>query len=231
MERIDVRMSLSQAYVQKHDLESAAQELEHLIQMAPTNKAARLKLVDVYSQLSPPRWNDAEKLLDEGGDQSGTRGETRIGRAPRPRSISETGETDKAVESIKKAISLAKDEKTTAALDAGLPGHSKRRQEKRRAYCQPRDTLANDSKTARAAVGLTRCGIAQAIALGNKQEALTDFDTAFGLASETNDIDEMAQIVQTIADQMGLDKAIRRIQQNINLTATTTGGSLPRTCS
>ena len=58
--------TLADAYLMKGDFDDAAHALEAVLRVAPENKDIRLKLVDLYSKLTPPRWTDATRVLETG---------------------------------------------------------------------------------------------------------------------------------------------------------------------
>lgn len=63
-ENPDIRMSLSDALIQRGETNGAAAELEDAIRYAPSRSDARQKLVNIY--FSQERWNDLNRVLEEG---------------------------------------------------------------------------------------------------------------------------------------------------------------------
>jgi tetratricopeptide (TPR) repeat protein len=65
-DNIDARMALSRARQMKNDLAGATTEIEATLRAFPQNKAARLKLLELYEMAMPPRWIDAEQVVSDG---------------------------------------------------------------------------------------------------------------------------------------------------------------------
>jgi tetratricopeptide (TPR) repeat protein len=62
---LEPRRYLAECYRRKSDFEAEFRELEDLIQVAPTDKQARMLLLEAYSTTVPPRWGDAERVAGE----------------------------------------------------------------------------------------------------------------------------------------------------------------------
>jgi tetratricopeptide (TPR) repeat protein len=64
-ENVEAAMAVADASVMNNDREGGITVLEDQMRITPDNKALRLKLVDFYQQIKPPRWIDAEQILTD----------------------------------------------------------------------------------------------------------------------------------------------------------------------
>jgi tetratricopeptide (TPR) repeat protein len=62
---VDARVALADALQRKQDNAGAIRELNAALRISPVHKEARARLVNVYRNMRPPRWNDVERLLRE----------------------------------------------------------------------------------------------------------------------------------------------------------------------
>lgn len=60
---VAARLALADALSLNHDTDRAANELETALQIDPQSKAARMKLISLYSSANPPRWADADRVI------------------------------------------------------------------------------------------------------------------------------------------------------------------------
>jgi tetratricopeptide (TPR) repeat protein len=105
---VEARVALADTYVLKHDPEEGISNLETALAAAPLNKVVRLKLVDMYNLTTPPRYGDAVQVLNDGlalpqfkNDVDFLRDSAII--------YSRAGDSDKAIASMRTAMSLVKD--------------------------------------------------------------------------------------------------------------------------
>ena len=55
---VDARYWLAELYRQRNDWDSAIDQVEQALAIQPTNKRVRLKLIELNSTATPPRWNE-----------------------------------------------------------------------------------------------------------------------------------------------------------------------------
>ncbi len=65
-DNIQARYVLADCYARIGDPDNAMREYEGIVRVSPAAKQARMVLMDMYSQTSPPRWLDAERVAREG---------------------------------------------------------------------------------------------------------------------------------------------------------------------
>jgi tetratricopeptide (TPR) repeat protein len=62
---VESRRQLATAYRMRGDMDEAARTIESAIRITPNDKQLRFVLIDLYTESTPPRWQQIERLLDE----------------------------------------------------------------------------------------------------------------------------------------------------------------------
>jgi tetratricopeptide (TPR) repeat protein len=65
-DNLQARYMLADCLLRLNDVESTIKELEGILRVSPGQKAARVRLMDLYSSQTPPRWLDAERVARDG---------------------------------------------------------------------------------------------------------------------------------------------------------------------
>ena len=123
---LDARIALASAYAMTNDLPDAIHELEAALHLAPDNKNVRLQLVQFYKSSTPPKWIDAEQVLDDALAMPQYKNDVDLLRSA-ALMWSGQGDNTKAIGSIRAAMAQAPEDKSVA--HPRLSQHPSRRQE------------------------------------------------------------------------------------------------------
>ncbi|HZZ43904.1 MAG TPA: tetratricopeptide repeat protein [Tepidisphaeraceae bacterium] len=200
----EARYYLAEAMNSKGDVDGALREMDAAIRIQPDSKVLRLRMVQICSAATPPRWVDAERILTEGraipalaSDPEMAVAETRMWIARR--------QADRAVDVARAAVNVTKGngDVIRAYMDALLAAGSYQRllDETGKMVAQP-DTTPWWTFTDRA-IALRR--------LDKKDDALKEFALALNTKDAKEHEDVAGVILGNISDELGVDEALARI--------------------
>jgi tetratricopeptide (TPR) repeat protein len=200
---LDARVALAECYRRRSDFDGSIRELEGALQSQPTNRRVRLALLDAYTNLQPPRWVDADRVIREAKTLPGYKGDVEILQREATMWASRN-EPKLAVERINDALALNPNDMAlmrvalNLLVKAGRYGDVNTRVEQ---------LVAKDP---------TLWWAYQARAISKrwqdrKDEALKDFEAAITAANTAKNDDAVREIVGTMGDVIGPDEAILRI--------------------
>jgi len=201
---VEARFALADAYRRKDDIGNATLELESTLRAIPSSKPARLKLIELYASITPPRWGEVERLINEAKadvqlqsdpDWALSEAQMWLARADNP----------KAVAAATRAYQLAPG--SPQVLDRYLGVLLQTRSVEQ--IFAVTDKVLADPKARVWWIYRAR-GVARSVS-GDKVGALTELETAFQLAEEAGSEQFKAVVIQTIAQEVGKEKAIAKI--------------------
>jgi tetratricopeptide (TPR) repeat protein len=202
-DNIDARLLLAQAHQARNDVDNAARELDAALQKAPANKEIRLTLAQVYSGAG--RWNEAERVLRVGREMPQFANDIDLLRAEMQMWAARK-DYPKALERLKQA-------------KAAAPDHPQLVRDHVRLLLDSRDfkgVIALTDPLINADKNLIWALQARAIAkrrLDDKDGALADFEAALVAANAQRSDDAAANVVRTMAEEIGVDEALQRIAE------------------
>jgi tetratricopeptide (TPR) repeat protein len=201
---VDARYWLAEALVAKGDHDGAIRELDAAVRIQPANKALRLRLAQVCSTATPPRWVDVERVLREGRAVQGMGDDPDLAMAEARMWIARR-QADRAVDVARQAAGTSKGnpEVVRVYLDALLAsGNYKRLIDETEKMFVPADATPWWAFQARA-VAMRR--------LDKKDDALAEFERALN-SKEAQEQEAVATTVMNkLAEEVGVDEALARI--------------------
>jgi tetratricopeptide (TPR) repeat protein len=200
---LDARQALAEALRRNRDNDGAIRELETCLSMAPQNPSIREQLVQWYLAATPPRYNDADRVIHEAETNP------QLSRDPRWFELEASawiarGNNDKTVAAARKFVDASPGNPRAARLYASALSDARQYQ----AVLDYTDKLIGTKQEAWWTHQLR--GIARRN-LTSKDAAMTEFDAALRLAREAKDDEGSAAVVRTIASEIGVDDAIKII--------------------
>jgi tetratricopeptide (TPR) repeat protein len=199
----NVRSELAEADLQKGDEDGAIRELETVVRMQPTKREAILRLAQLYANSSPPRWLDVEQGLARARKQPALANDVGIILAQTQMWL-KRNQSSRAADSIAEAKQIAPENPTVLQVYCQVLLQGKQY----RQVLDQTDSLVQ-SKQAPWWVYQFR-GQAQR-GLDDKQAALDEFSTGLDVAGKAGDDSAISTLVQTIANEIGIDQAKARI--------------------
>ena len=203
----DVRIALSDAYRMKNQLPQAIAEMEAALKAVPMNRAARLQLVNMYSQVAPPRPAEVDRVLSE-AQTNPQLGNDPIWWQQHAMILASRGDTQGAMAKIRRALELAPQDINLYKSYIDVL-----------AQTGQYELLVSETDKAIAANGnKTDWWVynARAVAksrLGDKDAALAEFGSALNVAKDQGNDAAGELIVRTMARDIGVDQAIRKVQE------------------
>ncbi len=199
---INTRVLLSEAYYHTNDQESSIRELEDAVRLFPADKDSRIRLLSSYMKVDPPRWNLAERALREARSQ--------------PQLANDADLTQIEASMLVKRRDYARATEVAAAALKQAPGN----QALFRVYCEAmlldrklRPLLAATdemAKSKKAAPWVYQFRGRAQNQLGDKQEALNEFQAGLDVASAAQDDVAVASIIETISSELSVSAAKMR---------------------
>src|SRR5207249_3687637 len=107
-QNLAARYLLAQCLRQTNDIESTIKELEGILRVSPPQKVARMQLLELYSNQTPPRWLDAERVARDGDAIPELQADAEF-LAAEGQIYSRRGDADRAVRSLTQAMKLQPD--------------------------------------------------------------------------------------------------------------------------
>lgn len=198
---IDARILLAQAHRTAGALDHAIRELEQAIADFPTDKRLRLTLIDYYGSASPPRWGQAERMIRE------LRANPQF--ANDPDLINAEGVIAQARNDHETAARYFAEALTHAPQNPAIHRNHLNALLRARKY---REVLSESDKLLQA--GLNAWWVHQVRGVAkrysnDREGAMNELEQALSLAQG----DEVASqaIVQTIAAELSVDRALERV--------------------
>lgn len=210
---VQPRYWLAEAYIAKSDYDSALRELGAAVRAQPANKGLRLRLVQVCSTATPPRWVEAERALREGRALPGMAADADLAVAETRMWIARQ-QADRAVEVARQAVAANKGngDVVRAYADALLAsGNYQRLLDETEAFVAKPDTAPWWVFQSR--------GIAKR-RLDKKDDAMAEFERALNSKEAQQNDEVAAAVLNTLASEIGVDEALSRVASK--------GGSNPR---
>lgn len=200
---IDARYALAEAYRMKNDSDNAIRELESAKQNSPVNKTIRARLIELYIAAKPPRLGDADRLIEESISMPQFKSDPDFYRV-RSFTALARGDSQTAITTSRHAVELSKGNPTfmRAFLDVLYQTKSYGVLEQ-----QSSALIQQQGKI----WWLYQFRALAKKNLGNKQGAMTDFQTALDTAIAAQDEDGAVALVRTVSTEMGNDDALRMI--------------------
>jgi predicted Zn-dependent protease len=202
---VEARYWLSEALLAKGDKDGAIRELEAAVRSQPANKLLRLRMVQVCSSATPPRWVDAERILTEGRKLPELSADPDLAVAEARMWIARQ-QADRAVEVARQAMGQARGnpEVIRAYADALLASGNYQR-------------LIDETQALVAKPETTPWWVYQdrAVAdrrLGKKDEALAEFERALNTKEVQARDDLGAAVLNKLAEEMGVDEALAQVK-------------------
>jgi tetratricopeptide (TPR) repeat protein len=206
-EDLDARYLLAEVQRKRNDMDSAVRELEEILRQHPEQKRARLTLMELYANTSPPRWVDAERVARDAANVPSLANdpEVLVAEANLWRTKGEPKRAIQRLDAARKAgatDALVNQTLLSILIDA-------------KAYTmamQVTDQLPLDAKNqwwAHQARGRARAG------MGDMQGATQEFEAAIQLLTAAKDDRHASELVQQMADAVGVDAALRQIQGRV----------------
>jgi len=202
-ENVDVHLALVDAYALSNDSVSAMSELETVVSIAPLNKVARLRLINAYSTMRPPKWRSVEQLLVEARQQPQFAKDADWPDAESNMWLAR-GDYDKAMTANQAAQQLAPGNPKIANTYLQILLASRNFA----VLIRETDKLLKDSGD----VWWLRVARAQAKrGLEDKPGAMDELIAALSAADAKKDEEAQTRVVQAIAQLVGVDEAIKQI--------------------
>lgn len=205
---LEARMLLGDALYYSGDDEAAIREMEDVVRLFPDNKAARLKLGDLYSRAVPARWTQAERLYRDSAAIPALASDSDLTNAAATMWIARK-EPAKAAEMLVPAIQRDQQNlnlvRTYCEALIGLKQYTR--------VIQGTDPLVQ-SKKAPWWVYQYR-GQARK-AMDDRDAALDEFTNGITAASAANNDNAIANLIESISTEVGVKPAIARIYDRAN---------------
>jgi tetratricopeptide (TPR) repeat protein len=200
----EARFALSDCLRRLGNTEGSLRELEGALSSQPGNMRVRLGLVDAYLNSVPPRWTDAERVINDAKALPGYVPNADL--LEREASMrASRNEPDRALAAMKEAHELA-------PTDTIISRKYIRTLIKLRKFpevnAEVDKLLAQDKKLWWAYSARAEAKRFQ----GKKEEAIKDFDAALAVANELRDDNAADEIVRTMGDVIGPAEVIDRIR-------------------
>ncbi len=200
---IDARLALADAYALKSNIDDGIHELEAAMAADPQNKQVRLKLAEFYGLATPPRYLDAQQVLTDALAMLKFKNDVDLLRLSALISV-KLGDTDKAVTTMRTAMSLVPDKSYLIHdyFDILIANKSFSQ------ILTESDPLISDPKVQWWVYDLR--GVAKAN-MGDSAGADTEFSTALTQAAAQGGQPAAVAVGNDIAAVEGLDKSIALI--------------------
>jgi tetratricopeptide (TPR) repeat protein len=203
---IDARFALAEAYRRRGDTNSALLELESTLRLSPEHKGVRAKLIELYAAESPARWGEVERLLNDAKSNPQLQADPDWDLAEAQMWLARA-DNAKAIAAAQRARQLAPGsaEVLNQYLGVLLQTRSVRR------VIEETDKVLEDPNAKVWWIYRIR-GIARALG-EDKTGAAAELQMAFELADKANDDAGRTAVIQTLAQQVGTQRAIDVIQE------------------
>ena len=206
---VESRLALADAYVLKNDPDDGIHVLESALAASPTNKTVRLKLVDLYSLATPPRYGDAIQALNDGLAIPQYKDDIDMLR-DLAGMYSRAGNNDQAVATMRQAMSLAKD-KSFLVHDYLVILLAAKNYDQ---VLSESDPLLTDSKVPWWVYdlrGQAKAGQTKAAGTQDFSSASAEFDTALTLALAQGGRPAASAAAGDVKNSISVDKAIELV--------------------
>jgi len=199
-------MMLADALRQKNRWDDAIREIEGAMRLMPGNKDIRMKLVELYGNVQPPRWSDAERSLNEALADAVGKSDPDWLRV-KAKMWMLRADAEKAVATITEAKAMAPENAQVMQDYMVILLQAKK-------YAALRDqcsAMLQDPRRAQQEWWIYQLRAVANRNLDLKDEAMADYDKAMRVATALANDDAVATVIQSISDTIGVDDAIRRV--------------------
>ena len=185
------------------DLDSAAKELEGILKIAPGQKMARMKLIELYSNDNPPRWLDAERVARDGDATPEIANDPEF-LAAEARLYSKRGDADHAIRCITSAMKLQPENLGLTRTYSGVLETGKKYQD----LLSETDKLSKENQAlwwVHSFRGSAKCK------LGDRTGGLQEFLDALNATFAAKDETAGRVVVDQMVDAAGADAALKMV--------------------
>lgn len=204
---VDAQVALADAYRRKNNMDAAVQAMETALKTQPLNKQLRMQTLTLLTGSQPARWNEAERLLRE------TRQMPQYEKDPdwplmEAQMWRRRGQGARALASIEEALKLAPD--NPMLLDNYLQillanrDYGRVLRETERLVSGEKPAWWAHHARARARKGL-----------GEKSEALAEFERALATDDAVQNPGVTAQLIRSLGQEIGAEEAIRQMGDRV----------------
>src|SRR5439155_11503295 len=201
---VEARFARADCLKRQNSPDAAIKELEDGLKQQPTNKRIRLALLDSYASVQPPRWVDHDRVIREATELPGYEPDPDL-LSREATSLTARQDFRTAVDRINKALELSPNDMNLARTGLSLLNRARKFPD----VIQRADALV--AKDATLWWAFEERAVAKR-GQDHKEEAIKDFEQAYSAANQVKNDDAAQEVIRTMADAIGPDVVIPRIQ-------------------